>query len=76
VFSNIIKVQEAQRDDKGFEIYIADFKFESGRASLVRAWNSQGFTPSPESTKCAFREGEVSSNPKKKCFQISVDFFI
>jgi len=39
---------------------------ESGRAPLVRAWDSRGFTPSPEPTKCAFRGGEVSSNPKKK----------
>jgi len=44
----------------------ASLEFESGRAPLVRAWDSRGFTPSPEPTKCAFREGEVSSNPKKQ----------
>jgi len=39
-----------------------------GHAPLVRAWDSRGFTPSPRPTKCAFRGGEVSSNPKKKYF--------
>jgi hypothetical protein len=51
---------------KGFEICTAGLEFESGRAPLVRAWDSRGFTPSPGPTKCAFRGGEVSSNPKKK----------
>jgi len=53
-------------DGKGFEICTAGLEFESGRAPLVRAWDSWGFTPSPGPTKCTFREGEVSSNKKKK----------
>ena len=48
------------------EIYIVDFKFESGRASLVKAWDNQCFTHSPELTKCVFLRSGVSSNPKKK----------
>jgi hypothetical protein len=58
--------QGAWHDGKGFEICTAGLEFKSGRAPLVRAWDSRGFTPSPGPTKCAFRVGEVSSNPKKK----------
>jgi len=58
--------QGAYRNGKEFEICTTDLEFESGCASLVRAWNSWGFTPSPEPTKCAFWGNEVSSNPKKK----------
>jgi len=58
--------QGAHRDDKGFEICTAGLEFESGRAPLVRAWDSRSFTPSPGPTKYAFQGGEVSSNSKKK----------
>ena len=43
---------------------IAGLEFGSGRASFVRAWDSRGFTRSPEPTKCAFQG--VFSNPIKK----------
>ena len=49
----------------GFEICTAGLEFESGRVLLVRAWDNRGFTRSLGPIKCAFREGEVSSNPKK-----------
>jgi len=53
-------------DGKEFEICTAGLEFESGRASLVRAWDSWGFTRSLEPIKCAFWEDGFSSNPKKK----------
>jgi hypothetical protein len=37
-----------------------------GRARLVRAWDSRGFTRSPGPTKCAFREMEFPRIQKKK----------
>jgi hypothetical protein len=46
----------AWRDGKGLEICIAGLEFESGRAPLVKAWDSQGFTHSPEPTKYTFRK--------------------
>jgi len=45
---------QAWRDGKGLEICTAGLEFESGRAPLVKAWDSRGFTCSPEPTKCAF----------------------
>jgi hypothetical protein len=56
-------------DDKGFEMCTADLEFESGRASLVRASNSRGFTRSPEPIKCTFREVgflRIQKEKKKK----------
>jgi len=61
----IQRPQGAWCDDKGLEICTAGLEFESGRASLVRAWDSWGFSRSPRPTKCTFR-GWGSSNPKKK----------
>jgi hypothetical protein len=49
--------------EKKLKIYTKGFKFESGYASLVRAWDSKGFTRSPGPTKYAFRGVEF---PKKK----------
>jgi len=59
-------LQGTWRDGKGLEIYTADFEFESGHAPLVRAWNSQGFTRSPEPTKCTFWEVGFPRIQKKK----------
>jgi hypothetical protein len=53
-------------DDKGFEMCTAGLEFESGRASLIRAWNSRGFTRSPEPTKCTFQEVGFLRIQKKK----------
>jgi len=50
-----ISHKETCRDDKGFEICTVDFEFESGRAFLVRAWDSRGFTRLPEPTKSDFQ---------------------
>jgi hypothetical protein len=47
--------QVAEHDNKGLEICTAGLEFESGRAPLVRAWDSWSFTRSPGPTKCAFR---------------------
>jgi len=55
-----------ERVGKGFEIYTAGLEFELGRASLVRAWNSRSFTPSPGCTKCAFRGMRFPRIQKKK----------
>ena len=55
----------AQRDGKGFEICTAGLEFESGRALLLRVWDSQGFTRSPGPTKYAFREMEFPRIQKK-----------
>jgi hypothetical protein len=53
------------RDCKGFEICIAGFEFESGCASLVRAWDSRDFTRLLGLIKCAFWEVGFFSNKKK-----------
>jgi hypothetical protein len=42
------------RDNKELEICKAGLEFESGRAPLILAWDSWGFTRSPEPIKCAF----------------------
>ena len=64
------------RDDKELEICIAGLKFESGRVSIVRAWNSRGFTRSPKPTKYVFWEmGLISSNSKKNSVLIGVSLY-
>ena len=57
--------QGAWCDGKGLEICTAGFEFELGRAPLVRAWNSRGFTRSPGLTKCAFWRVEFPRIKKK-----------
>jgi hypothetical protein len=60
---------------KGFEICTAGLKFESGRAPLIRAWNSRDFTLSFGPTKCAFREVGfpwIKKNIEKTIIQIAV----
>jgi len=47
--------QGACRDDKGLEICTAGLEFESGRAPLIRAWDSRSFICSPGPTKYAFQ---------------------
>ncbi|XP_024462734.1 16 kDa phloem protein 1 [Populus trichocarpa] len=42
-------------NDKGFEICTAGLEFESGRALLVKDWDSRGFIRSPGPTKYAFQ---------------------
>lgn len=59
-------LQEAWYDDKKFEICTVDFEFESGHAILLKAWDNQGFTHSPESIKNTFFENGVFSNLKTK----------
>ena len=44
----------------------AGFEFESGRAPLVRAWDSRGFTCSPGPTKYAFQKVGFPRIQKKK----------
>jgi len=46
-------------------ICTAGLEFESGRASLVRAWDGQGFTRSLGPTKCSFRKVGFSQIKKK-----------
>jgi len=49
-------------------ICTAGLEFESGRASLVRAWNGQSFTCSFGPTKCSFRKvgfSQIKKNKKK-----------
>jgi hypothetical protein len=41
-------------------------EFESGRAPLVRVWDSRGSTRSPGSTKCVFQKVKFSRIQKKK----------
>jgi hypothetical protein len=52
--SNGFEICTAGHDNKGFEICTAGLEFESGRAPLVKAWDSRGFTSSPELTKYVF----------------------
>jgi len=66
------KSSRAWRDDKEFKICIAGFEFKSRRASLVRAWDSRGFTRSPDLTKCAFRGIRFPRIQKKKAMNTSV----
>jgi len=54
------------RDGKESEICTAGLEFESGRAPLVRAWDSRGFTHSPEPNKIRFSKNKVYSNKKTK----------
>ena len=61
-------VPGTQRDGKGLEICTAGLEFESGRVSLIRAWDSWGFTRSPGSTKYVFRRVRFS-RIQKKIFQ-------
>jgi len=58
--------RETERDSKGFEICTAVLEFESGRAPLVRAWDSRDFTPSPGPTKCVFQGMRFPRIKKKK----------
>ena len=67
--------QGAQRDGKGFEICTAGLEFESGRAPLVRAWDSRGFTRSPRPTKCAFRGVGFPRIQKKKLLSRRLYFY-
>jgi hypothetical protein len=61
-------VPGTQRDGKGLEICTAGLEFESGRVPLIRAWDSWGFTRSPESIKYVFRRVRFS-RIQKKIFQ-------
>ena len=55
------------RDDKEFKnIYTAGLEFETERVSLIKTWDSRGFTRSPEFTKCAFQEVGFPRIKKKK----------
>ena len=54
------------KEIKGLEICTVDLELESGRAPLVRAWDSRGFTRSPGPTKCAFRGVRFPRIQKKK----------
>jgi hypothetical protein len=47
----IYRLQGAWHDGKGFEICTAGLEFKSGRASLIRVWDSRDFTRSPGPTK-------------------------
>ena len=71
----ISRPQGVWRGGKGFEICIAGLEFESGRAPLVKAWDSRGFTHSPEATKMHCPGDGISSNPKKKNFIKSLNLF-
>jgi hypothetical protein len=61
-------LQEAWRDDKGFEICTAGLEFELGRAPLVRAWDSRGFTCSPGPIKYTFLRVRFPRIKKKKIY--------
>jgi len=47
--------KKKKNNGKRFEICIVDFKFELGRAVLVKIWNSQDFTPSSRPIKYIFQ---------------------
>jgi hypothetical protein len=59
-------VKRTRRDDKELEICTTSLEFELEHAPIVRTWDSQGCTRSPESTKCAFREVGFSQIKKKQ----------
>ena len=57
--------QGAWYDGKGFEICTACLEFESGYISLVRVWDSRGFTHPLESLKYTFQGMEFPQIKKK-----------
>jgi hypothetical protein len=58
--------QGVWRDGKELEICTAGLEFESGRAPLVRAWNSRGFIRSHGPTKYIFQKIKFPQIQKKK----------
>jgi hypothetical protein len=72
--SSLSGSQEAWRDSKRLEICTASLEFESGRASFLRAWDSRGFTHSPEPTKYVFQEMRFPWIQKKIFIKSSLTF--